>query len=222
MQKHFTLIELLVVIAIIAILASMLLPALTQARERGRSTQCMSNLRQIQMFAISYVNANDDFFPASSSPVDWTCFNTLWSKPTTSYTFVQDGLGPAAKPYKLLQCASFTPVNKDWYSNYAMNLRITTYWEAGWTRPTQLKVTRLTEASKCNTFSEHNQEVNTPGGRIAAQTSGMLNWRRYSHNDRMNVTYMDGHAERYSTALPLEPLNEDGKMFWYGNRTGTY
>jgi prepilin-type N-terminal cleavage/methylation domain-containing protein/prepilin-type processing-associated H-X9-DG protein len=61
----FTLIELLVVIAIIAILASLLLPVLGRARESGRGAKCKSNMRQITLGMLLYVDENEDVFPWS-------------------------------------------------------------------------------------------------------------------------------------------------------------
>jgi prepilin-type N-terminal cleavage/methylation domain-containing protein/prepilin-type processing-associated H-X9-DG protein len=94
----FTLIELLVVIAIIAILAAILFPVFARAREKARQTACTSNLKQLSLGVLMYVQDYDEMFPPNYS----------YAIPGVELRWWEDLIQPYVKNWQLTICPSST------------------------------------------------------------------------------------------------------------------
>ena len=116
-RKGFTLIELLVVIAIIAILAAILFPVFAQARDKARQTSCLSNLKQIGLASIQYIQDYDETWPLTYV-VDYSPGNSpsyVWTVPLTvdvpddiarEKTLWAEAMMPYLKTYAVYACPS--------------------------------------------------------------------------------------------------------------------
>jgi prepilin-type N-terminal cleavage/methylation domain-containing protein/prepilin-type processing-associated H-X9-DG protein len=111
-RQGFTLIELLVVIAIIAILAAMLLPALSKAKAKAQGIQCLDNHRQLMLAWRMYAEDNNDQLPFSyvaagnaNSPYAWIQGRMTDANESADRTFIdRSPLSPYAKSYDIWRC----------------------------------------------------------------------------------------------------------------------
>ena len=235
---RFTLIELLVVIAIIAILAAILMPALSAARERGRSSTCINNLKSIALAGNAYsTDHNDMLMPMimnvkkwngdGTNPTYWWCMGLVRMKylPGSQLYFQTDSPNVVAKS---LSCPSesrtvitgYTEWNSWKGTHYGIANNIGR-WAYGADMDRYFsKVTELSMPSKIPVFADKgNANAN-----IFGKTQAEIDNSSERHNGKMNMTYLDMHVEsRDRSTIPDESFDHwQYNPFWARKDTMKY
>lgn len=196
--RAFTLIELLVVIAIIAILAAILFPVFSRARESARAISCASNLKQIGLGFAMYIEDSGSVYPIAASTIAWDAVDA--TKGTSPW---MQQLYPYLKNKQILKCASDS--NSDY--SYFMSARAA-YIAAGNVGaatderriqfPTAFVIAGDTMGFQAIDADKDDYTQNCVGGE--ANGTPFEPWQR--HNGGQNLLFADGHIKKFSAYSP--------------------